>query len=76
MKRLLDNPQPSSGEQYYREDVLLSPREFPLPEGERAWRVACSGALTAVVAGRYVVIRCCGVWWWWVGGWKKRSSSS
>lgn len=51
MKRLLDNPQPSSGEQYYREDVLLSPREFPLPEGERAWRVACSGALTAVVTG-------------------------
>jgi hypothetical protein len=51
MKRLLDSPKPSSGDQYYREDVLLQPREFPLPEGERAAKVACSGALTAVVTG-------------------------
>ena len=51
MKRVLDSPKPSSGEQYYREDVLLRPREFPLPEGERAASVACSGALTAVVTG-------------------------
>lgn len=60
MKRLLDSPLPSSGEQYYREDVLLSPREFPLPEGERAWKVACSGALTAVVTGRCVRVGGCG----------------
>lgn len=48
MKRLFDSPRKGSAA-FLREDVLLSPRAFPLPEGERPVRVACSGALTAII---------------------------
>lgn len=33
------------------DDVWLEAREVPLPEGDKAHSVACSGALTAVLTG-------------------------
>jgi len=48
MKRVFDNPA-ADASTYLREDVLLLPRAFPLPRGERPLKVACSGALTAII---------------------------
>jgi len=48
MKRVFDNPAADAAT-YLREDVLLLPRAFPLPSGERPLKVACSGALTAII---------------------------
>ncbi|KAM3569819.1 hypothetical protein VYU27_008094 [Nannochloropsis oceanica] len=48
MKGIFDSPA-ADASTYLREDVLLLPRAFPLPPGETPLKVACSGALTAVI---------------------------